>query len=92
MAFNTLVNDQEVILETQDLDGNDVQDRIEVGVALTEDKFAEVTFAVRKSGTTDYTVIGVDDNAPYRVFFSLEDVPGGFYRRGYARLRGRRDR
>ncbi len=78
VAFNTLVNDQEVPLATQDLDGNAVQDRIEVGVALTENKFAEVTFAVRKSGTTDYTVIGVDDNAPYRVFFSLEDVPGGF--------------
>jgi pullulanase-type alpha-1,6-glucosidase len=83
VAFNTLVNNQEIELQTPELDGNDVQERIEVGVALTDDKFAEVTFAVRKSGEADYTqnpfgVIGVDDNAPYRVFFSLEDVPGGF--------------
>ncbi len=78
VAFNTLVSGQEIVLGTQELDGNAVQDRIEVGVALSENKYAEVTFAVRKSGTTDYTVIGVDDNAPYRVFFSLQDVPGGF--------------
>jgi len=78
IVFNTLSDDQVVELETQVLDGNDVQDRIEVGVSLTGDRYAEVTFAVRKSGTSDYTVIGVDDNAPYRVFFPLEDLPGGF--------------
>jgi pullulanase/glycogen debranching enzyme len=78
IAFSTLSNDQEVALETPVLDGNDVQDRIEVGVSLTNDRFSEVTFAVRKSGTSDYTVIGVDDNAPYRVFFALDDLPGGF--------------
>jgi pullulanase/glycogen debranching enzyme len=78
ISFSTLSNDQEIELETQVLDGNEVQDRIEVGVSLTEDHYAEVTFAVRKSGTSDYAVIGVDDNAPYRVFFPLEDLPGGF--------------
>ena len=78
VTFNTLVSGQEIELLTQELDGNAVQDRIEVGVALLDDKFAEVTFAVRKTGEADYTVIGVDDNAPYRVFFSLADVPGGF--------------
>ncbi len=78
VSFNTLVSDQEIELLTQELDGNAVQDRIEVGVALTDDPYVEVTFAVRKTGEVDYTVIGVDDNAPYRVFFSLADVPGGF--------------
>ena len=78
ISFNTLVSDQEIEIGSQNLDGNEVQDRIEVGVALASEQYAEVTFAVRKSGTTDYTVIGVDDNAPYRVFFSLDDVPGGF--------------
>jgi glycosidase len=78
VAFNTLVDDQEIVLQTQELDGNEVQDRIEVGVSLSESKYAEVTFAMRKTGETAYTVIGVDDNAPYRVFFSLEDVPDGF--------------
>ena len=78
ITFSTLGNDQEVILQTAVLDGNDVQDRIEVGVDLAADQFAEVTFAVRKTGTVSYTVIGVDDNAPHRVFFALEDLPGGF--------------
>lgn len=76
--FGTLSNDQEVLLQTAKLDGNDVQDRIEVGVDLSDGHLAEVTFAVRKSGETEYTVIGVDDNAPYRVFFALDDLPGGF--------------
>jgi pullulanase-type alpha-1,6-glucosidase len=77
ITFNTLRNDQEVVLQIAVLDGNDVQDRIEVGVDLAADQFAEVTFAVRKTGTVSYTVIGVDDNAPHRVFFALEDLPGG---------------
>jgi pullulanase/glycogen debranching enzyme len=78
VAFNTLVSGQEVELQNEYLDGNDVLQRLEVGVALAEEKYAEVTFAVRKTGEVDYTVIGVDDNAPYRVFLSLSDVPGGF--------------
>ncbi|MFN2181755.1 MAG: alpha-amylase family glycosyl hydrolase, partial [Candidatus Promineifilaceae bacterium] len=78
VSFNTLASGQQVEIGSQNLDGNDVQDRIEVGVALSNEQYAEVTFAVRKSGTEPYTVIGVDDNAPYRVFFSLSDVPGGF--------------
>ncbi len=76
--FSTLSDNQVIDIDTSVLDGNEVQDRIEVGVSLAAGRFAEVTFAVRKTGTSDYTVIGVDDNAPYRVFFSLENVPGGF--------------
>ncbi|MCB0037566.1 MAG: hypothetical protein KDE51_26225, partial [Anaerolineales bacterium] len=78
IAFNTLSNNQEVALGTQTLDGNEVQDRIEVGVDLTADRFAEVTFAVRQSGAADYTVIGVDDNAPYRMFMALDNLPEPF--------------
>ncbi len=78
IAFNSLSNDQEIVIETAVLDGNEVQDRIEVGVDLPDAGFAEVSFAVRKSGTADYEVIGVDDNAPYRLFFALDNVPGGF--------------
>jgi len=77
ISFSTLSNNQEVTLQTALLDGNAVQDRIEVGVDLAADQFAEVTFAVRKTGTVSYTVIGVDDNAPHRVFFALDDLPGG---------------
>ncbi len=78
IAFSTLKNDQKVLLQTAVLDGNAVQDRIEVGVDLSTEQFAEVTFAIRKMGTVSYTVIGVDDNAPYRVFYGLDQPTGGF--------------
>jgi pullulanase-type alpha-1,6-glucosidase len=69
VSITTLEDGAEVELEVRELDGNLVLDRMEVGAELSEDIFAEVTFAVRESGTTSYTVIGVDDNPPYRVFF-----------------------
>lgn len=78
ISFSTLSNGEEITIGTNNLDGNTVQDRIAVGVNLTADQFAEVTFAVRKHGTTDYHVIGVDDNAPYRLFLALDTLPGGF--------------
>ncbi len=78
ITFNTPMSGQKVMLKTTELDGNAVQGRIEVGVDLAHDQFAEVTFAVRKTGTVSYTVIGVDDNAPYRVFYALAQLPGGF--------------
>lgn len=68
----------EVSLGSQRLDGNDVPDRLEIGADLDQmNVFAEVTFAVRESGTTDWTVIGVDDNPPYRVFWNPGDVGEG---------------
>ena len=47
--------------------------RAEVSAALTENAFAQVTFAVRPVGTSSWRVMGTDDNAPYRVF---DDVSG----------------
>jgi hypothetical protein len=43
---------------------------------LDSPAFGEVTFAVSVAGG-DYEVIGVDDNAPYRVFYSAEGLPAG---------------
>ncbi len=47
--------------------------RAEISAALTENAFAQVTFATRPVGTSSWRVLGTDDNAPYRVF---DDVTG----------------
>lgn len=71
-----LTNDQTVDLDVQDWDGHRVIDRIEVGATLTEDIYAEVTFAVKINGG-EWTPIGTDDNPPYRVFYPVYDLPEG---------------
>jgi hypothetical protein len=40
------------------------------------DRFTEVTFAV-KLGDGAYSVIGTDNNAPYRVFYDTTGIPVG---------------
>jgi hypothetical protein len=42
---------------------------MEIGADVVADGPVEVTFAVRETGAADYTVVGTDDNAPYRVFY-----------------------
>ena len=39
--------------------------------------FAQVSFAVRPAGTQEWTALGTDDNAPYRVFPDTADVADG---------------
>ncbi|SDQ15761.1 alpha-amylase family glycosyl hydrolase [Quadrisphaera sp. DSM 44207] len=51
--------------------------RAEVGVDVPGGGFDEVTFAYRPAGTEDWTVLGTDDNAPYRVFHDVRDLPQG---------------
>ena len=53
-----------------------VSGRIEVGAQLDRDLFAEVTFA-RSIDGGPYEVIGSDDNAPYRVFYEVDQHPPG---------------
>ncbi|MEZ4708272.1 MAG: pullulanase-type alpha-1,6-glucosidase [Caldilineaceae bacterium] len=80
IAFNTPNGGQQFDLNISNLDGNDVPQRIEVGVDLTtalgRDQLAEVTFAVRINGG-DYVRIGVDDNPPYRVFYDASELEPG---------------
>jgi pullulanase-type alpha-1,6-glucosidase len=56
--------------------GSPVGARFEIGASLDSNAFGEVTFAVSVAGG-DYQVIGVDDNAPYRVFYNAEGLPVG---------------
>jgi len=47
--------------------------RTTLRVAMGENAFSEVTYAWRVAGTTQWTKLGTDDNAPYRV---MPDVSG----------------
>lgn len=75
ISISNLTNNQEVVLGTQTLDGNIVPDRLEIRADVAGTGFTEVTFAVRATGTTTYTVVGVDDNPPYRVFYDASNLP-----------------
>ena len=56
--------------------GAELLGRAEIGVNLSTNQFAEVTFAV-KVGASDWQVIGTDTNAPYRVFYDVSGLPAG---------------
>ncbi len=75
ITITSLADGDEVFVAAEDLDGHQVLQRIEVGAELDADIFAEVTFAVSIDGG-DYTPIGTDDNAPYRVFYDVSEVLG----------------
>ena len=53
--------------------GATVGGRAEISAAVPGDTFADVTFLARPAGTSTWTTLGTDDNAPYRVF---QDVSG----------------
>ncbi len=58
-------------------DGAAVTGRVEVGANVTGNEFAEVTFAVKVGDATEWTVLGTDDNAPFRVFHDVSDLAPG---------------
>ncbi|NMM33718.1 MAG: pullulanase-type alpha-1,6-glucosidase [Phycicoccus sp.] len=51
--------------------------RAEISASLTENAFAQVTFAARPVGTSDWKALGTDDNAPYRVFDDVSALAKG---------------
>lgn len=57
--------------------GGTVGGRAEVGVTVPAGGFNQVTLAWRPVGTQDWTVLGTDDNAPYRVFHDVSGLPHG---------------
>jgi pullulanase-type alpha-1,6-glucosidase len=54
--------------------GDVVGGRAEIGAAIPDNTFAQVSFLARPVGTTAWTKLGTDDNAPYRVFHDVSDV------------------
>jgi glycosidase len=58
--------------------GGVVGGRAEIGVGIPGNAFREVTFAWRPAGSgADWTVLGTDDNAPYRVFHEVSGMARG---------------
>ena len=57
--------------------GSVVGGRAEISAALTENAFAQVTFAVRPVGTSAWKALGTDDNAPHRVFDDVSALARG---------------
>lgn len=77
ITMTSLANNDEIERGYQEIDGNQVPERIEVRAEVDSSQYSEVTFAVRAQGSDDYTLIGVDDNPPYRVFYDGSGWPEG---------------
>jgi glycosidase len=57
--------------------GSTVGGRAQIAVDVPGGGFNQVTFAYRPVGTTQWTELGTDDNAPYRVFHDVRALPKG---------------
>ncbi len=57
--------------------GSVVGGRAEIAAAVPANAFVDVTFAYRPVGTQDWTLLGTDDNTPYRVFHDVSGMPDG---------------
>jgi pullulanase-type alpha-1,6-glucosidase len=56
--------------------GTVLDKRVELRADGVTSPFAQATFAAKVAGTPDWTVLGTDDAAPYRVFADLAALPG----------------
>jgi pullulanase-type alpha-1,6-glucosidase len=61
---------------TTPAEGAEVSGRVEVTANVSSTSYTEVTFAVSIDGG-DYQPVGVDDNAPFRVYYDVSGLPGG---------------
>ena len=59
------------------LAGGVVHGRAEIRAMVPANQFVQVTYAFRPVGTTDWQLLGTDDNAPYRVFHDIRGYPQG---------------
>jgi pullulanase-type alpha-1,6-glucosidase len=57
--------------------GDVVGGRAEIGAAIPDNTFAQVSFVYRPVGTTAWKALGTDDNAPYRVFHDVSGLAKG---------------
>ena len=57
--------------------GGTVGGRAEIGVSVPAGGFNQVSLAWRPVGTTEWTALGTDDNAPYRVFHDVSGLAKG---------------
>ena len=57
--------------------GATVGDRAEIAVDVPGEGLNQVTVAYRPAGKPGWRVLGTDDNAPYRVFHDVSEMPKG---------------
>jgi glycosidase len=53
-------------------EGQEVRGRVAVEATLDPNVFVEVTFAVQVGDDPDWTILGTDNNPPYRVFYNTD--------------------
>ncbi len=54
-----------------------VSGRAEISADVQAGTFAQTTFLYREVGASDWTTLGTDDNAPFRVFHDVSGMPPG---------------
>ena len=59
--------------------GHGIQGRAEIKADVQASTFAQTTFLYRPVGTSTWTTLGTDDNAPFRVFHDVSDFPVDTY-------------
>ncbi|WP_223164026.1 alpha-amylase family glycosyl hydrolase [Nocardioides mesophilus] len=57
--------------------GGIVGGRAEIGASVASDSFTQVSFGWRPVGEKGWRPLGTDDNAPFRVFHDVRDLPFG---------------
>ncbi len=57
--------------------GGALEGRTEIRAAAPANQYAQVSFAYRLAGTQEWTKLGIDDNAPYRVFHDVSGLAKG---------------
>ena len=57
--------------------GSGLSGRAEIGADVGASTFAQTTFLYRPVGTSDWRLVGTDDNAPFRVFHDVAGMPLG---------------
>ena len=62
---------------TEPAEGAEVVGNVEVEAVLDRAQLAEVTFALKAGAATEWTVLGTDDNPPYRIFHDVSGLAAG---------------
>ena len=62
---------------TEPAEGAEVVGNVELEAVLDRAQLAEVTFALKAGAATEWTVLGTDDNPPYRIFHDVSGLAAG---------------
>ena len=66
-----------IVTLTEPAEGAEVVGNVELEAVLDRAQLAEVTFALKAGAETEWTVLGTDDNPPYRIFHDVSGLAAG---------------